>query len=438
MGSIWTSTARLPRFAPLRRDLKTDVLVVGGGIAGLLCAYLLKAAGADCALVEADRICGGTTMNTTAKVTAQHGLIYSRLIRERGLEAAKQYLEANLRALDHWRTLCRALEQPFETRPSGVYARTDRRKLDGELEALAQLNYPARFESAPPLPLAAAGAVVFPDQGQVHPLQFAGALAKGLPVYEHTKVLELMPGRAVTTGGAVSAGHIIIATHFPILNKHGGYFLKLYQHRSYALALENGPDVDGMYVDEAKTGLSFRNGEGLLLLGGGGHRTGKKGGGWRELEDAARRYYPQARAVCRWAAQDCMSLDGVPYVGRYGRNTPGLYAASGFSKWGMTGAMLAAELLTDLVLGRESPYQTLFDPNRTILRPQLAVNALEAAVHLLTPTAPRCPHMGCALKYNALEHTWDCPCHGSRFAEDGTVLDGPANGNITSEPKDRK
>ena len=149
-------------------------------------------------------------------------------------------------------------------------------------------------------------------------------------------------------------------------------------------------------------------------------------------------YYPQARAVCRWAAQDCMSLDGVPYVGRYGRNTPGLYAASGFSKWGMTGAMLAAELLTDLVLGRESPYQTLFDPNRTILRPQLAVNALEAAVHLLTPTAPRCPHMGCALKYNALEHTWDCPCHGSRFAEDGTVLDGPANGNITSEPKDRK
>lgn len=250
MGSIWTSTARLPRFAPLRRDLKTDVLVVGGGIAGLLCAHLLKAAGADCALVEADRICGGTTMNTTAKVTAQHGLIYSRLIRERGLEAAKQYLEANLSALAHWRALCRDLEQPFEARPSGVYARTDRRKLDGELEALAQLNYPARFESAPPLPLAAAGAVVFPDQGQVHPLQFAGALAKGLPVYEHTKVLELMPGRAVTTGGAVSAGHIIIATHFPILNKHGGYFLKLCQHRSYVLALENAPPIEGMYVDE--------------------------------------------------------------------------------------------------------------------------------------------------------------------------------------------
>ena len=426
MGSIWTSTARLPRFAPLRRDLKTDVLVVGGGIAGLLCAYLLKAAGADCALVEADRICGGTTMNTTAKVTAQHGLIYSRLIRERGLETARQYLEANLRALDHWRALCRDLEQPFEARPSGVYARTDRRKLDGELAALAQLNYPARFESAPPLPLATAGAVVFPDQGQVHPLQFAGALAKGLPVYEHTKVLELMPGRAVTTGGAVSAGHIIIATHFPILNKHGGYFLKLCQHRSYVIALENAPPIEGMYVDEDKRGLSFRDGEGLLLLGGGGHRTGKKGGGWRELEDFARRTWPQARVKARWAAQDCMSLDGVPYVGRYGKRATGLYVATGFNKWGMTSAMAAAEVLRDLVLGRENPYGDLFSPSRRMPGIPLAGNVLASAAGLLTPTVPRCPHMGCALKYNRAEHSWDCPCHGSRFREDGKLIEGPA------------
>ncbi len=242
-------------------------------------------------------------------------------------------------------------------------------------------------------------------------------------------MLAWQPGSVRTERGTIRAEKMIAATHFPFVSNHGAYFLKLYQSRSYVVALENAPDVGGMYVGAEKTGLSLRSAEGLLLLGGGSHRTGKKGGGWQELEDAARRYYPKARTVCRWAAQDCMSLDGMPYVGRYGGNTPGLYAASGFNKWGMTGAMAAAVLLTDLVLGRESLYDGLFDPGRTVLRPQLAVNLLESAVNLLTPTAPRCPHMGCALKYNRQEHSWDCPCHGSRFTEDGKVLDGPANGD---------
>ena len=148
-----------------------------------------------------------------------------------------------------------------------------------------------------------------------------------------------------------------------------------------------------------------------------------------QLGGPARRYYPQAKIVCRWAAQDCMTLDGMPYIGPYSGGTAGLFTATGFNKWGMTGAMAAAALLTDLVQGRESRYEVLFDPQRTILRPQLAVNMLGAVVNLLTPTAPRCPHMGCALKYNRQEHSWDCPCHGSRFAEDGRVLDGPANGD---------
>ena len=212
-----------------------------------------------------------------------------------------------------------------------------------------------------------------------------------------------------------------------MVTNHGAYFLKLYQHRSYVLALENAPDVGGMYADASKTGLSFRNWDNLLLLGGGGHRTGKKGGGWQVLEGAVRRYYPQAAEVARWAAQDCMSLDGVPYVGVYSRRTPGLYISSGFNKWGMTGAMAAAELLTDLALNRDSPCRRLFDPSRTILRAQLAVNGAEAVISLLTPTVPRCPHMGCALHYNAQEHSWDCPCHGSRFTEAGRVLDGPSN-----------
>jgi glycine/D-amino acid oxidase-like deaminating enzyme len=256
-------------------------------------------------------------------------------------------------------------------------------------------------------------------------LKFLGAIARSLRIFEHTKVLELMPGKALTTGGTVSAKKIIIATHFPILNKHGGYFVKLYQQRSYVLALESAPDAGGMYIDEQKGGLSFRNHQGLLLLGGGSHRTGKPGG-WQSLEAFARRNYPQAQIVAKWATQDCMSLDGIPYIGQYAKSTPDLYVATGFNKWGMTSSMAAAALLTDLVLGRESEYTHVFQPSRRILRPQLAVNGLESVVGLLTPTVPRCPHMGCALKYNAAEHSWDCPCHGSRFNEDGTLIDNPA------------
>ncbi len=425
MDSIWTQTAELPPFAPLDRDLHTDVLIIGGGMAGVLCAYQLAQAGADYALVEAGRVGGGITKDTTAKITSQHGLVYEKLIREFGIGTARLYLQANQEALGRFRELCRKIDCGFEEKDAFVYSRTDRHKIERETAALERLGFPASFERELPLPFPIAGAVRFPRQAQFHPLKFLGAIARELRIFEHTKVQELMPGKARTTGGTISAKKIIIATHFPILNKHGGYFIKLYQQRSYVLALEGAPDVGGMYVDEQEGGLSLRNHSGLLLLGGGSHRTGKPGS-WKGLEAFARQNYPHARIIAKWATQDCMSLDGVPYIGPYAKNTPGLYVATGFNKWGMTSSMAAADLLTDLVLGRKNEYAHVFRPSRRILRPQLAVNGLESVVGLLTPTVPRCPHMGCALKYNAAEHSWDCPCHGSRFGEDGALIDNPA------------
>ena len=289
----------------------------------------------------------------------------------------------------------------------------------------------------PNLPLQTAGAVRFQKQAQFHPLKFLFTIAKDLPIYEHTKVLELKPGAAKTHQGTVRAKNIIIATYFPILNKHGGYFLKLYQSRSYVLALENVPKIDGMYVSKSEKDMSFRPYGDLLLLGGGGHRTGKQGDGWAELSAFAQRTWPQAREVYRWAAQDCMSLDSIPYIGQYSARTPGLYAVTGFNKWGMTSAMAAAMALCDLVQGRGNPYAALFSPSRSILHPQLAVNAAEVAMSLLTPTVPRCPHMGCALKYNPQEHSWDCPCHGSRFGEDGQLIDNPSTDDLRHRPRIR-
>ena len=429
MNSIWPQAAQLPPFPPLRSDLKTDVLIIGGGMAGLLCAYKLSQAGVDCALVEANRIGSGVTKNTTAKITAQHGLIYASLIQRLGIQRTKLYLSANQAALAEYRALCRDIDCGFEERDAFVYSVNSGKRLEQELSALDRLGFAAEFVESLPLPFPTAGAVKFPRQAQFHPLKFIAAIAKGLRIFEHTKVLELGPGWASTGGGRISADRIIVATHFPLLNKHGCYFLKLYQHRSYVLALKNAPDVHGMYLDENQTGLSFRNYGEQLLIGGGSHRTGKRGGGWSELERFVQRHYPKAQETARWATQDCMTLDGVPYVGPYFRGAAGFYVATGFNKWGMTSSMAAASLLTDLALGRKNPYGSLFSPSRTMLRPQLAVNTLESALGLLTPTTPRCPHMGCALKYNAAEHSWDCPCHGSRFGEDGSLLTGPASGD---------
>ena len=433
MSSIWEKTAQLPKFEPLHRDVHADVLVIGGGLAGLLCAYELSRAGVHCVLAEAGQLCGGVTGNTTAKLTVQHGLVFHKLLRRFGRERTRAYLDANLAALERIRDICLDIPCDFEEKSNYVYGLDSRKELDQEMDALEKLGFSAALVTETPLPFPVAGAVRFDRQAQFHPLKFAAAIAEGLQIYEHTRVLEVKTGEALTEGGTIKADHIVVATHFPFLNKFGCYWLKLYQSRSYVLALENGPDLDGMYVDQSGKGLSFRSYDGLLLLGGGGHRTGKSGGGWTELEHFARRCYPESRPVCRWAAQDCMTLDGAPYIGLYSPKLPGLYAVTGFNKWGMTSSMAAASLVTDLVLGRSTPYQEVFDPSRSVLHPQLAANTGESVLNLLTPTRPRCPHMGCALKYNSQEHSWDCPCHGSRFAEDGRLLDGPATGGLSHD-----
>lgn len=438
MDSIWTTTAELPQFAPLQQDRKTDVLIIGGGITGLLCAYHLGQAGVPYILVEAEHICGGITKNTTAKVTAQHGLLYHKLVQTFGMEQAQRYLSANQTALEQYRTLCKHIPCDWQEASAVVYSLHDRKKIEQEIEALQTIGFSAKFSPVLPLPFSVAGAVCFENQARFHPLQFLSAIASGIHAFAHTRVLELRPDAVVTEHGNIKAEKIIVTTHFPFLNKHGSYFLKLYQHRSYVLALQGATEVRDMYVDESDTGLSFRSFGELLLLGGGGHRTGKKGGGWAELEAFAAKHYPDAKIVTRWATQDCMTLDGVPYIGQYSKRTPNLYVATGFNKWGMTSAMVAAMVLTDLVLGKQNPYAELFSPSRTILRPQLAVNVAESARHLLTPTTPRCPHMGCALQYNRQEHSWDCPCHGSRFAEDGELLDNPATGNALGTHKGKQ
>ena len=432
--SIWHLQAQMPRFDSLHGNRKTDVLIVGGGLAGLLCAWQLQRAGVDYLLIEADRICGGTTGGTTAKITSQHGLIFDKISRQYGPNAARIYYDANDAALKEYGRLCTEIDCDFEKSDNYIYSTDDRKKLERELRTAEAIGAHPRFAEDLPLPFKTVGAVCFPGQAQFHPLKFAAAISRDLKILERTPARAFEGNTVLTDYGRITAQKIIVATHFPLINKHGFYFVRQYQSRSYVLALSDAPKLDGMYRDEANCGFSFRNYGNMLLLGGGAHRTGKTSG-WGELEKAAQQWYPASRCLERWAAQDCMTLDGIPYIGKYSRRSSELYVATGFNKWGMTSAMVASMILSEQVQGRESPYAFPFSPQRSSLHPQLAANLLETLCNFVKPTAPRCPHLGCALKWNPQERSWDCSCHGSRFDEGGKLLDNPANGDMKHQPR---
>ncbi len=426
MKSIWAESVDRKQFESQKGDIKTEVLVVGGGIAGILCAFELRKSGVDCVLVEAEKILNGVTQNTTAKITVQHGLIYDDIISKYGTDSAKMYLKAQQDAVKFYVDLCKDIDCDFKIQDAYVYTTKDFDKIEREASAYKKIGLKYDFSMTADLPIKTQGVLKIADQAQFNPLKFAFHLADELTIYENTKVIELTDSGVITNKGKIFAKKIIIATHFPFINKFGGYFLKMYQHRSYVLALENAKTPNGMYVDEDIKGLSFREYDGILLLGGGSHRTGKKGGNWSELRSFAATHYPENKEITHFATQDCMTLDGIAYIGEYSKRLPNVYVATGFNKWGMTSSAAAAKILTDMINGKKNDYAEVFSPNRSIWHKQFMVNMAETLVNFITPTAPRCSHLGCALKYNKVEHTWDCSCHGSRFTEDGKLIENPA------------
>ena len=429
MGTFWTDSIKLPSFPAMEHDIRADVLVIGGGLTGLLCAHRLRQSGLDVVVVEADTIGSGVTGRTTAKITTQHGTVYQTIAKRYGIQTARQYYEANQEALEAYRDIDGDFD--LETCDGFLFSRLHREVLENEYNTLRAIGTETEWAKDIELPFSVAGALRIPRQAQANPMKLLACLTAGLTVYEHTRVREIR-GNIVTTdnGTTITAESIIVATHFPFLNRHGAYFLKLYQHRSYVAVVDHAPPFEGMYWEASNSGLTFRQRGDQLLIVGGGHRTGKPGLAWRAAEHVVRHYYPEAKITERFATQDCMSLDGIPYIGRYAKHTPQLYVATGFNGWGMTSAMTAALLLTGELIGKPKPWAPVFLPDRTLWHRQLAANAGETFKTLVTPTVPRCPHLGCALKWNAAERSWDCPCHGSRFSESGKLRNGPATGDL--------
>ncbi|ELC8350887.1 FAD-dependent oxidoreductase [Clostridium perfringens] len=479
MKSVWSESCKFRKREALNKDIKTDVLVIGAGIAGILTAYMLKKKGRDVVLIDAAEIASGNTKNTTAKITSQHDLIYSKLIAEFGEEKARQYAKANELAIKKYKEIIedKRIECNFEEKSAYVYSLNEVEVLKEEVEAAKNLGIDAEFVQEANLPFKIKGAVKFNNQAQFNPLKFLKGISNELVIYENTRALEIKENLVVTSGGNITANNIVVATHYPIMNAPGYYFMKMHQERSYVLALENTSEIDGMYIDINKEGYSFRTYNNLLLLGGISHRTGEneEGGSYDELRKVAKELYPKAKEKYYWSAQDCMTIDGIPYIGRYSSETPNIYVATGFNKWGMTSSMVSAMIISDMILEKENDFSEIFSPRRFDLSlsiNNIANDLIETAKNFIAQkvyipsseiehiknghggiieyngekvgvyknkegkeffVSTKCTHLGCQLSWNSDELTWDCPCHGSRFDYKGRLIGSPATKDLVGD-----
>ncbi|MDR7870852.1 MAG: FAD-dependent oxidoreductase [Tissierellaceae bacterium] len=487
--SYWISSTEDTNYPSLNDDVSVDIAIVGGGMVGILTAYELEKQGFNIAIIEAEKIVQSTTAHTTAKLTSQHNLIYDKLVNQMGRELAQQYARANESAIHQIKKIAdeNNINCDYESQFAYIYTQEDKYKEDivKEVEAARLLGIDAELISDIPFPIDIKTGMVFRNQAQFHPRKFLLKLAeilndRGVSIYEKTRAIELNSENDkyiinTDVGKKVTAEKVIIATHYPFFNKKSMYYARLYVERSYILGIKAKEKYPGgMYINAEEPPRSLRyhptdDGE-LILVVGENHKTGQgenTNEHYEALLNFAKDIFTIKDIPFRWSTQDCFTLDGIPYVGQYASDTPNLYVATGFAKWGMTNSVASSIILRDLVFKGESPWADVYNPSRkTIvastknfvvqnanvasqliegklsntdndveLKPGDAVIVEvdgdkvgcfrddEGKLHLVNTT---CTHMGCELKWNSAERSWDCPCHGSRFTYEGKVLHGPA------------
>lgn len=484
----WINSTESKDYPALKEDIDVDVAIVGGGIAGITSAFLLKAKGLKVAILEANKIMHGATGHTTAKITSQHNLIYNNLISKFGEEKGRQYAEANEKAIHFIANLVKEknIDCDFSWNPAFVYTQSEKyiEKIEKEVSAASKLGIKASYLNKVPLPFDVKAAVKFDNQAKFHPLKYLKALSDEIPgngsyIFEHTKIVDIEEGNICTLitsdNKKVKAPKIIIASHFPFYDGLGMYFARIYVEKSYVVAVRHKEKfTEGMFISAEEPGRSLRSqnyedGE-ILLVGGEHHKTGSEKSTNRHYETLAsfaKENFKIESILYRWSTQDCMTADGVPYVGNLTSKTDNIFVATGFGKWGMTNGTAAASILTDLIVNGNSPWSSVYDPSRfdiiasgaklfkenldvaekliggklAAIPKDVEVNKGEAKVvsingerigafrdengklHMVDIT---CTHLGCELVWNEAEKTWDCPCHGSRFNYNGENVEGPA------------
>jgi len=497
--SFWMASTPGTNFPELAEGVRVDVAVLGGGIAGITTALLLKEAGLSVAVVEAKRIVSGVTGYTTAKLTSLHRAIYRNITNSLGKERAQAYADANQAAIEMVASLVakHTISCDFTRRPAYTFAEReeDVRILRDEVSTAKDLGLPATFETSLPLPFKTYGAACFANQAQFHPRKYLLALMDKIPgegsyIFEQTRAINIRegePATVVTDKGNLRAQDVVVATHFPFYDKPNTYFSKLHQSRSYVVAIRpDEPFPEGMFINTQGSARSLRStpaddGE-LVLVSGAEHKAGQESSTrdhYRTLEAYAKRIDPKSTVAYHWSTQDTITVDGLPYVGPLASGHPHIYVATGFGKWGMTNGTAAGMILSDMILGRSNPWVAAYDPLRftpltsakdflaqnlnvagqfitgKVARPHEGVAGLEpgeggivevdrekvAAYRdsrgIVHRLDPTCMHMGCTVAWNDAERSWDCPCHGSRYNAEGDVIQGPTVKGLKKLPEQK-
>lgn len=390
MNSLWlNSNENKNKFKELDKDTSTDVCIVGAGIFGLTCGYYLTKQGFNVVILEKEsEIASKTTGHTTAKITSQHNLIYKYLVDSLGFSEVKKYLSANQEAIENIYQIIKDenIDCDFERQDSYVYTNNaeELEKIKLENEAVNSIGFNSEFVTSTPLPFDVLGAIKFPNQAKFNPIKYAYGLADAIiqnsgKIYTDTLVTNIQKedDKFITSckDYVVKSKYVILASHYPFIDRLGYYFLKMYQSISYVIAVDIGnKNFDGMYINSEQPTFSYRfvpfNGSGgkrLLLVGGSNHKTGSKidlSNAYNILEDEVRKYYPNCKVLYKWNTEDCITLDKIPYIGDFSHFMPNMYIGTGFNKWGMTSSNVAANIIVDKILGRENEYENVFAATR--------------------------------------------------------------------------
>jgi glycine/D-amino acid oxidase-like deaminating enzyme/nitrite reductase/ring-hydroxylating ferredoxin subunit len=494
--SVWLDTTRpRARYPALDRDRRVDVAVVGGGITGLTTALLAARAGLSVALVDQNSLASGTTGHSTAKVTSQHGLSYAVIRLLHGGEAARTYGQSMEAAKERVAGFVdEGVDCDFRRKPAYVYAesRLQRGLIEREASAARAAGLPAALVDEAGLPFETRGALRFDDQAEFdaarYVLGLAGLLeAAGGEIYEDTQAKHVRAGEPCTLEtdrAEITADHVVVATLMPFLDR-GVLFARAFPSRSYVVTARTaGAPLEGMYINAGSTTRSLRSlpfgGEELLMVGGESHHTGSGKADaerYEKLIEFARRHWDVRSVEHRWSSQDYSPDDQIPYIGRLNPFTQRIWVATGMKKWGITAGTLAGMLIADAIQGRENPWAGLYSTTRfrpLQEAPRLALENGRVGLRFFTDrlvdrgnrdiqdlapgegdivsaggrkvagyrdedgglhaVSTRCTHLYCQVKWNAAETSWDCPCHGSRFAVDGEVLSGPAVDPLPPRP----
>lgn len=489
---MWFEEISLPEFDSLNENLSTEVVIVGGGITGITTAYLLTKQGVKVTLLESTKLLNGTTGHTTAKVTAQHNLIYDELLNNFGYNVARMYYEANTNAIQLIEKNIQELhiDCDFTRQDAIIYSTIGeyKFKIEKEYQAYERLNIKGQLLDKIPFNIDIENALSMTNQAQFHPLKYLSKLLNyvidhGGQIFENTVAVNVEQEDSHVTvitgdGKKVTANYVLACSHFPFYEGKGAYFTRLYAERSYVLAVKTGtPYPGGMYLNTNQPTRSLRsanfNGEEVILVGGEEHKTGQGPdmmNHYNNLKRFCDSLYGENgyEVLYRWSTQDLVTLDKLPYVGPITKNQENILIATGFRKWGMTNSHVAAQIMTDKVLGQLNPYEEIYTPSRFSADPSLKkffLENLDVAKHLIKgkiePANARiedlkndegavvkingqrkgayrdengelhvvdttCTHVGCEVNWNDAERTWDCPCHGSRFSYTGEVIEGPA------------